>query len=108
MKLTHTLTDAQGLALTQLLPRSLVYGEEALSRSVESIAENSPGGNFLCDELTLENLRSDVLDIASALSEPGYRVDFLMTCRAACSSASTTWACTSIRAGGCSRAWWWT
>lgn len=35
MKLKHTITDAQGLALTQLLPRSLVYGEEALARSVD-------------------------------------------------------------------------
>ncbi len=60
---------------TGMSPVSLVYqhewlrysghvrrgiGVEALGRSVLSIAENSPSDNFLCDELTLENLRSDV------------------------------------------------
>ncbi|HLT29464.1 MAG TPA: diguanylate cyclase [Myxococcaceae bacterium] len=39
MKLTHTLTDAQSLALTQLFPQVLVQGENALNRAVEILIE---------------------------------------------------------------------
>src|SRR5690606_30163507 len=39
MKLTHTLTDAQSLALTQLFPQVLVQGENALNRAVEMLIE---------------------------------------------------------------------
>lgn len=87
MKLTHTLTDAQSLALTQLFPQVLALGEKALDRSVEILIEQEQQRRGAADPKTgavpvaallQGSLLKQEYDVGLHFGEEGWRLHGVM------------------------------